>query len=78
MRRCYSKEMATAIIKKKKAVEPRRTMSSSAKVEQFTPEIRLSKRDSQIVLAALQSPPKPNAKMKRAAARFNQFMAKKS
>ncbi|NOT63171.1 MAG: DUF1778 domain-containing protein [Acidobacteria bacterium] len=46
--------------------------------ESFALEIHLSARDSQIILAAAENPPKPNAKLKRAAARFNRMFAKKS
>ena len=68
--------MATVTIKKTKA-----SVAQSAKrrttTAQFTPEIQLSARDSQIVLDALQSPPEPNRKLKRAAARFKKLTTKK-
>lgn len=69
--------MATATIEKKKAVEPRRTPSRLAP-ELFTPKIQLSARDTKLILDVMDAPPKPNAKLKRAAARFKKLMAQKS
>jgi uncharacterized protein (DUF1778 family) len=68
--------MATITIKKTKA-SAARSVKRRSTVAEFTPEIQLSARDSQIVLDALQSPPKPNRKLKRAAARFKKLTAKK-
>ena len=69
--------MATIAVKNVKVVfKP--SAPPSTPPDNFTPEIKLSARDSRIILAALQSPPKPNAKLKSAAARFKRLTAKKS
>jgi uncharacterized protein (DUF1778 family) len=68
--------MATVTIKKTKAPVAR-SVKQRTTPAQFTPEIQLSARDSQIVLDALQSPPEPNRKLQRAAARFKKLTAKK-
>lgn len=72
----YSSAMATATIKKTKS-SVKRAAKPRAAMAQFTPEIQLSARDSQIVLEALNAPPEPNRTLKRAAARFKKRTAKK-
>jgi uncharacterized protein (DUF1778 family) len=69
--------MATATVKKTNLILKEQVPKRLAP-ELFTPQLDLSARDVQFILSMMEKPPKPNAKMKRAAARYNRLMGKKS
>jgi uncharacterized protein (DUF1778 family) len=67
--------MATATLKKTNP-DVKRPASAPHAPELFTPQLDLSPRDIKLILDTMEKPPNSQAKMKRAAARFNRLMGK--